>query len=111
MQKYSWWVRAVSRRNVFFMKYIGHSGGSLLSGGGIIILCVQSTADGCHSLTKLTRPRQEHQGGGRRRGLGRGRRGAREDATVDAHAERSTRVEWFGCGLRLPSPQNNRGCG
>ena len=34
-----------------------------------------------------------------------------EDATVDAHAERSTRVHWFGCGVRLPSPQNNKGCG
>ena len=22
-----------------------------------------------------------------------------------------TRVHWFGCGVRLPSPQNNRGCG
>ena len=22
-----------------------------------------------------------------------------------AHAERSTRVHWFGCGVRLPSPQ------
>ena len=48
---------------------------------------------------------------GRRRGLGRGRRGAGEDAAVDAHAERSTRVHWFGCGVRLPSPQNNRGVG
>ena len=36
---------------------------------------------------------------------------SREDAVVDAHAERSTRVHWFGCGVRLPSPQNNRGCG
>ena len=35
----------------------------------------------------------------------RGRRG------VDALAERSTRVDWFGCGVRLPSPQNNMGCG
>ena len=30
---------------------------------------------------------------------------------VDAHAERSTSVHRFGCGVRLPSPQNNRGCG
>ena len=66
------------------------SGGSQLSGGGIIILPVQSTADGCRSLTTLTRPRREHHGGGRRRGLGRGRREAGEDATVDAHAERNT---------------------
>jgi len=34
-----------------------------------------------------------------------GRRGAGEDAAVDAHAERGTRVHWFGCGVRLPSPQ------
>ena len=62
-------------------------------------------------FTTLTTPRREHQGGGRRRGLGRGRRGAEEDAAVDAHAERSTRVHSVGCGVRLPSPQNNRGWG
>ena len=28
---------------------------------------------------------------------------------MDTHAERSTRVHWFGCGVRLSSPQNNRG--
>ena len=37
VQRYSWWVRAVSSDNIFFMKYGGPSGGSLLSGGGIII--------------------------------------------------------------------------
>ena len=68
-------------------------------------LHVQSTSDGCRSLTMLTRPRQEHQGGGRWRGLGRERHFAGEDAVVDAHAERSTRVHWFGCGVRMPSPQ------
>ena len=31
--------------------------------------------------------------------------------TVDAHTEKSTRVHWFGCAVRLPSPQNNRGVG
>ena len=36
---------------------------------------------------------------------------SREDAAVDAHAKRSTRVHWFGCGVRLPSSQYNRGCG
>ena len=74
IRRHFWWVRAVSEGNVFFAKYRGPSGGSQLSGGGIIILRVQSMADGCRSLTKLTRPRREHQGGGRRRGLGRGRR-------------------------------------
>ena len=68
-------------------------------------LHVQSTSDGSRSLTTLTTPRREHQGGGRRRGLGRGRRGAGEDVAVEARAERSTRVHWFGCGVRLPSPQ------
>ena len=65
----------------FFAKYRGPFGGSQMSGGGIIILrvirrhflacdrgpsCqpfhVQSSSDGCRSLTTL---RQEHQGGGR----------------------------------------------
>ena len=32
-------------------------------------------------------------------------RGAGEDAAVEARAERSTRVHWFDCGVRLPSPQ------
>ena len=53
----------------------------------------------------LTTPRGEHHGGGRRRGLGRGRRGAGEDAAVEARAERSTRAHWLGCGVRLLSPQ------
>ena len=49
-------------------------------------LHVQSTSDGSRSLTTLTMPRREHQGGGRWQGLGRGRRGAGEDVAVDAHA-------------------------
>ena len=53
---------------------------------------VQYSSDGSWSLTTLTTPRREHQGGGRRQGLGRGRRRAGEDTTVEAHAERSTRV-------------------
>ena len=53
-------------------------------------------------------PHREHHSGGRWRGLGRGQHGAGEDAAVDAHKERSMRVHWFGCGVRLPSPQNNR---
>ena len=76
----------------FFAKYRGPSGGSQLSGGGIIILRVQSMADGCRSLTTLTRPRREHHGGGRLRGLGRERHGAREDSAMVAHAVGSTRV-------------------
>ena len=30
---------------------------------------------------------------------------------MEARAERSTRVHWFGCGVRLLSLQNNRGVG
>ena len=95
VQRYSWWVRAVSGGNIFFAKYRGPSGGSQMSGGGIIILRVirrhflecgrgpscqrlhaQYSSDGSRSLTILTTPRREHHGGGRRRGLGRGRRGS-----------------------------------
>ena len=74
-------------------------------------LHVQYSSDGSRSLTTLTTPRRAHHGGGRWRGVGGGRLGAGEDAAVDAHAKRSTRVHWFGCGVRLPSLQNNRGCG
>ena len=74
-------------------------------------LHVQYSFNGSRSLTTLTTPRREHHGGGRRRGLGRGRRGAGEDAAVEARAERSTRVHWFDCGVRLLTPQNNRVCG
>ena len=28
-----------------------------------------------------------------------------QDAVVDAHVERITSVHWFGCGVRLSSPQ------
>ena len=108
-------------------------GGSRLSGVGIIFILrvirrhflrfedvaggsscqphsLKSTFDDCHSLTSLTTRHREHQGGGRWRGLGREQRGAREDKRVDAHAEGSTRVHWFGCGVRLPSPEKNRRC-
>ena len=91
--------------NIFFAKYSAPSGGSQLSGGGIIIFRVirrhflaaavdpavslstySPTSDGSRSLTTLTTLRREHHDGGRWRGLGRGRRGAGEDAAVDAHA-------------------------
>ena len=104
------WVHAVRWRNNYFacnkeaLPCCGR-------GPSCQHLHAQYSFDGSRSLTTLTTPRREHHGGGRRRSLGRGRRGAREGAEVDAHAERSTRVHWFGCGVRLPSPQNNMGCG
>ena len=115
VRRYSWWVRAVSGGNVFFAKYGVPFGGSPLSVGGIIIFLVirrhflAAAVDPAvslstysprpmesRSLTTLTTLHREHQGGGQRRGLRRGRRGAGEDAAVEARAERSTRVHWFG---------------
>ena len=114
VRRYNWWVRAVSGGNVFFAKYRDPFGGSLMSGGGIIILRVirrhflvcsrgpncqplhiLSTSDGCCSLTMLTTPRREHQGGGRRRGLGREQHIVRENSAVVSHAQGSARVYWF----------------
>ena len=104
------WVPAVRWRN----NYFAHNKEALpcgCRGPSCQPLHVQYSSDGSRSLTTLTMPRGEHHGGGRRRGLGRGRRGAGEDAAVDAHAERSTRVHWFGCGVRLPSPKITGGVG
>ena len=104
------WVPAIRWRNNYFV-----CNKEALScdccGPSCQPLHVQYSSDGSRSLTTLTMPHREHQGGGRRRGLGRGRRGAGEDAAVDSHAKRSTRVHWFSCGVRPSSPQNNRGCG
>ena len=105
--KYWWpvrWVPAVRWRNNYFACN-KEALPCYERGPSYQPLHVQSTSDGSRSLTMLTTPRREHQGGGRRRGLGRGRRGAGEDAAVEARAERSTRVHWFGYGVRLPSPQ------
>ena len=104
------WVPAVRWRNNYFARNkealpCGRRGPSCQP------LHVQYSSDGSRSLTTLTTPCRDHQGGGRRCILGRGRRGSMEDAAVEARAKRSTRVHWFGCGVRLPSPQNNRGCG
>ena len=80
-----WWVPAVRWRNNYFLRNkealpCGCRGPSCQP------LHVEYSSDGIRSLTTLTTPRREHHGGGRRRGLGRGRRGAGEDAAVDAHA-------------------------
>ena len=111
--KYWWpvrWVHAVRWRNNYFPcnKEALPCG---CRGPSCQPLHVQYSFDGSQSLTTLTTPCREHHGGGRRLGLGRGRRRAGEDATLDAHTERSTRVHWLGCGVRLSSLQNNRGCG
>ena len=98
------WIPAVRWRNNYFARNkealpCGCRGPSCHP------LHVQYSFDGSRSLTTLTTPPREHQGGGRRQGLGRGRRGASEDTAVDAHAERSMRVHSFGCGVRMPPPQ------
>ena len=97
------WVPAVRWRNHYFLRN-KEALPYCCRGPSCQPLHAQYSSDGM-SLTALTTPRREHQGGGRRRGLGRGRRGAGEDAAAEARAERSTRVHWFGCGVRLPSLQ------
>src|SRR3954467_5095950 len=64
------WVPAVRWRNSYFSRNkealpcCGH-------GPSCQPLHVQYSSDGSRSLTTLTMPRREHQGGGRRQGLGR----------------------------------------
>src|SRR3954468_24885120 len=86
-----WWFPAVRWKNNYFAR---NKEALPCCGRGPSCqpLHVQSTSDGSHSLTMLPMARREHQGSGRRRGLGRGRRVAGEDAAVEARAERSTRV-------------------
>ena len=61
-------------------------------------LHVQYSSDRSRSLTTLTTPRREHQGGGRRQGLGRGRQGAGEPAAAEARARGE---EYEGSLVRL----------
>ena len=88
------WVPAVRWRNNYFprnkeaLPCCGH-------GPSCQPLHVQSTSDGSRSLTTLTTSHRELQGGGRRRGLGRGRHGGREDSVVVSHAEGSMTVRGF----------------
>ena len=65
------WVPAVRWRNNYFAR---NKEALPCCGRGPSCqpLHVQSTSDGSRSMTTLTRPRREHHGGGRRRGLGRG---------------------------------------
>ena len=64
------WVPAVRWRNNYFAR---NKEALPCCGRGPSCqpLHVHSTSDGCRSLTTLTTPRRGHQGGGRRRGLGR----------------------------------------
>ena len=100
------WVPAVRWRNNYFARN-KEALPCRRRGPSCHPLHVQYSSDGSRSLTMLTTPRQEHRAvdDGERQGLGRGRHGAGEDVAVEAHAERSTRVHWFGCSVRLPSPQ------
>ena len=129
VRRCSWWVPAV-RGKRFFAKYDGPSGGSLLSVGGIIIFRVIRRPSLLQPWTQLSAYSRTVQSDGRKPFLDhddhtaprapgwwtmvrprKGRLGAGEDAAVDARAERSTRVHWFGCGVWLLSLQNNSGCG
>ena len=114
VRRCSWWVPAV-RGNVFFLheirwpvrwvhavrwrnNYFARNKEALPCcgrGPSCQPFHVQSTSDGSRSLTMLTTARREHQGGGRRRGLGRERHRAGEYSSVVAHAVGSTRVYWF----------------
>ena len=93
------WVPAVRWRNNYFAR---NKEALPCCGRGPSCqpLHVQSTSDGSRSLTMLTTPHREHQGGGRRRGLGRKRHGAGEDSAMVAHTVGSTRVYWSCCRRR-----------
>ena len=75
------WVLAVRWRNHYFARN-KEAFPCVRSRTQLSASPCQSTSDGCRSLTMLTRLRREHQGGGRRRGLGRERHGAREDSSA-----------------------------
>ena len=85
------WVPTVRWRNNYFacnkeaLPCCGH-------GPSCQRLHAQYSSDGSRSLTTLTTRCREHHGGGRQRGLGRGRHGGREDSAVVSHAEGSTTV-------------------
>ena len=106
VRRCSWWVPAISGANCFFF-----------GGNSLRLPWIQLSA---YQRTVLFRWKSflDHIDHTAPRAPGRWttatpRKGTtrREDATVEARAERSTRVHWFSCGVRLPSPQNNRGCG
>ena len=102
------WVPAVRWRNNYFPRNkealpCGRRGPSCQP------LHVQYSSDGSRSLTTLTTPCREHQGGGRRRGLGREQHGGREYLAVVSHAEGSTTVRGFTSSSAVP--ENNSKCG
>ena len=107
VRRYSWWVRPVSGGNIFFAKYRGPSGGSQMSGGGIIILCiirrhflVCGRGPNCQPLHAQLLPmvsfvdHVDHAApSASRRWTLTSRRW--EDAGVESQTERCTRVNWF----------------
>ena len=118
-----------SEFTVFFAKDKGPSGGSQLSGEIIILwvkrrhflacgcgpscqpLHVQSTSDGCRSLTMLTTPCRAHP---RWWTTARPRTATSqrwEDAGVESQTERCTRVNWFWCVVVRQFVKKNRRCG
>ena len=88
------WVPAVRWRNNYFAR---NKEALPCCGRGPSCqrLHAQYFSNGSRSLTTLTTPRRERHGGGRQRGLGRGRHGGREDSAVVSHAEGSTTVRGF----------------
>ena len=84
------WVPAVRWSNNYFAR---NKGALPCCGRGPSCQCLhaQYSSDGSRSLTTLTMPRREHQGGGRWRGLGRGRHRAGEDAAVRMPTRRGVR--------------------
>ena len=130
VRRYSWWVRAVSAGNAFFVKYRGPFGGSLMSGGGIIILHVIrrhflacGRGPSCRPLHVQSTFRcmsvVDHVDQAAPRAPGRWTTARPRKGTSWSRGRRGSgcpRVEEYEgslvrCGVRLPSPQNNRGCG
>ena len=105
------WVPAVRWRNNYFPRNkeeLSLRATMDLVGPSRQALHVQSSFDDSRLLTT---PHRTQRGGGRWRGLGRGQRGAGEDAAVESQTERSGKLDWFGCGVGLHSAENNRRCG
>ena len=125
----SWWVRPVSGGHVFFAKYRDPSGGSQMSGGGNHYFARNKEAFPCvWSWTQLSasprtvhvrwKPFLDHVDHAAPRAPGRWTTARPRKGMTQSrgrHGSGCPRVEEYEgslvrCGVRLPSPQNNRGC-